>query len=548
MNRNIKFGAIAVASIWLMSAANATDPISSNSDSLPFLNLIRNDGQQAVEFSNRDSLSRVAVDSSILRPVKQSDYQWMVETITGVRQVLTAKAEPEATPAVAGVSQAPDTLRQALDTIPMTRIKIDGVAAVVGDYVILDSDVDKLLLDLETQGASPEDVTPCQLLGKLMEDRLYAHHAVQDSLLVSDDEINARIDAQIQELTARVGGIEKLLEFYKKPDLPTFRQELFNINKLQMLSENMRGKVVEEVQVTPEEVRQFFLSIPENELPVFGAELEIAQIVKQPKPSEEEKERVINRLKKIKQDVEDRSSSFSIKAVLYSEDPGSKDNGGAYSITRETSFVKEFKDVAFSLKEGEISEPFETVFGYHIIYMERIRGQERDLRHILIIPKISDESIREARNELDSIRQDILQGKYTFEEAALNFSDEEETKFEGGKLRNPYDFSSRFELTKMDPTLYNQIQGLKDNEITPPLREDDPRGGPPKFKIMKVSNRYDEHRADFGQDYLKIQELALREKQLREIGEWINNKIEDTYIQVNDSNKDCNFANNWIKE
>jgi peptidyl-prolyl cis-trans isomerase SurA len=414
--------------------------------------------------------------------------------------------------------------------------------------VILDSDVDKLMLDLETQGASPEDVTPCQLLGKLMEDRLYAHHAVQDSLLVSDDEINARIDAQIQELTARVGGIEKLLEFYKKPDLPTFRQELFNINKLQMLSENMRNKVVEEVQVTPEEVRQFFLSIPENELPVFGAELEIAQIVKQPKPSEEEKQRVINRLKKIKQDVEDRSSSFSIKAVLYSEDPGSKDNGGAYSITRETSFVKEFKDVAFSLKEGEISEPFETVFGYHIIYMERIRGQERDLRHILMIPKISDESIREARSELDSIRQDILEGKYTFEEAALNFSDEEETKFEGGKLRNPYDFSSRFELTKMDPTLYNQIRDLKDDEITLPLREDDPRGGPPKFKIMKVSNRYDEHRADFGQDYLKIQELALREKQLREIGEWINKKIEDTYIQVNDSNKDCNFANNWIKE
>lgn len=429
-----------------------------------------------------------------------------------------------------------------------TRVKLDGVAAVIGDYVILNSDIDKTLIDLKNQGASTEDITRCQLLGKLMEDRLYAHQAVQDSLLVSDDQVNAQSDRQIQQLTAQVGSIEKVLKFYRKPDIESFREELFEINKLRMLSEQMQNKIVGEIEVTPEEVRQFFYKFPEEERPVFGAELEISQIVKQPQATEEEKQKVIDRLKTIRQDVLENDASFNVKAILYSQDPGSKSKGGFYSMTRETPFIKEFKDVAFSLQEGEISEPFETIFGYHIIYMEKVRGQERDLRHILLIPEIPQKAIDNAVKELDSIRQQILDGKYDFAEAALNFSDEKETKFDGGLLRNPVDFSSRFELTKMDPELYNQVRDLKDGEISRPIREDDPRGGPPKFKIMKISNRYDEHRADFAKDYLKIQELALREKQFKAIKKWMDEHIEDTYVQLNPENKDCDFSNNWVKE
>lgn len=433
-------------------------------------------------------------------------------------------------------------------TAPVNRIKLDGIAAVIGDYVILESDIDKTLIDLKSQGASTQDITRCGLLGKLMEDRLYAHQAVQDSLLVSDDQVNGQSDRQIQQLVAQVGSMEKVLKFYKKPDIESFRTELFEINKLRMLSEKMQNKIVEEIEVTPEEVRQFFKKIPEDERPVFGAELEIAQIVKQPEPPEEEKQKVINRLKEIRQDVLENDASFNVKAILYSKDPGSKSNGGFYSMTRETPFVKEFKDVAFSLQEGEISQPFETIFGYHIIYIEKIRGQEVDLRHILMIPEIPQRVLDKAVKELDSIRQHVLDGKYTFGDAALNFSDEKETKFDGGLLRNPINFDSRFELTKMDPTLYNQVRNLKDGEISRPIREDDPRGGPPKFKIMQISNRYDEHKADFAKDYLKIQELALREKQFKAIKKWMDGHIEDTYIHVNDENKGCDFANNWVKE
>ncbi len=428
------------------------------------------------------------------------------------------------------------------------KIKLDGIAAVVGDYVILDSDIEKTLIDLKSQGVSTEDVTRCGLLGKLMEDRLYAHQAVQDSLLVSDDEVSATTERQIQSFVQQTGSMEKLLKFYRKEDEASLREDINKINKLRMLSEKMQTSIVEKIEITPEEVRQFYNNIPEDERPVFGAEMEIAQIVKAPKPTEAEKQKTVDKLNKIRADVLDNDSSFSVKAILYSEDPASKPNGGFYSITKDTGFDKTFKDVAFSLKQGEISEPFESAFGYHIIFMEKIRGQERDLRHILMQPEVSQTALAEVKNELDTIRKHIIEGKYTFAEAALNFSDEKETKFDGGLLRNPINYDSRFELTKMDPALYNQVRNLKDDEISYPLIEEDPRGGGPKYKLLKVTNRYDEHTADFAKDYTKIQELAKTEKQYKAIKKWMDKYITDTYVSVSESNRSCDFANDWVKE
>ncbi|SMC79000.1 peptidylprolyl isomerase [Cellulophaga tyrosinoxydans] len=443
---------------------------------------------------------------------------------------------------VAQVSQVSDSIK------PFKKIKLDGVAAVVGDYLILESDIDKTLIDLRNQGVSADEVSRCGLLGKLMEDRLYAHQAVQDSILVADDEVNATSDAQIAQLVSKVGSIEKVLAFYKKQDEESFREELYKINKLRMLSEKMQRKIVEEIEITPEEVRQFFNKIPEDQRPVFGAELEIAQIVKKPEAPEEEKQKVLDRLNKIREDVLERGSSFAVKAILYTEDPGSKQNGGLYTgITKQTGFAKEFKDMAFSLNVGEVSEPFETSFGIHILTVDKILGQQRDVRHILMIPKVPQSALDAAKKELDTIRQGIIDGKFTFAEAALNFSDQTETKFDGGQLRNPSDYGSRFELTNMDPTFYNQIRNLKDNEISQPILEEDPREGT-SYKIMKITNRYDEHEADFSKDYLKIQQLALTQKQADAIGKWMKEHIEDTYVSVNASNQDCDFTNNWVKK
>jgi peptidyl-prolyl cis-trans isomerase SurA len=427
------------------------------------------------------------------------------------------------------------------------KIKIDGLAAVVGDFIILDSDIDKTLIDLQSQGVATDNLDKCSLLGKLMEDKLYAHHAEQDSLEIDNQQIFNYVDQTIEYFVSQLGDIDKVLEFYKKEDEQTFRQELFEINKVNQLSQKMQSKIVDEIEITPEEVKQFFNNIPRYDLPIFGAELEISQIVVKPEVSEAEKKKVIDRLESIRDDVVINGSSFATKAILYSQDPGSRSTGGKYTLNRNRpQMVKEFRDVAYRLKENEVSEPFETEFGWHIVKVDRIRGQEVDVRHILLTPEISPDAMAEAKKKVDLIRKRVVDGELTFQEAAKSFSDEKSTKNNGGVLINPTTGDTRFELTKIDPVLYNQIQRLGDNEISSPLLEQD-RQGNQSYKLIMVSDRFDEHVADYSKDYIKIKELALKEKQLTAIQKWMNEKIIDTYISVNDQNKQCNFANKWLK-
>jgi peptidyl-prolyl cis-trans isomerase SurA len=209
--------------------------------------------------------------------------------------------------------------------------------------------------------------------------------------------------------------------------------------------------------------------------------------------------------------------------------------------------VKEFRDEAFSLEEGEISQPFKSDFGWHILMVDKIRGQEVDVRHILLTPKIEPAQLQDAKKKLDTLRKRIQDGEITFENAALAFSDEKETKFNGGVLINPQTGDTRFELTNLDPVLYSQIRNLKDGEISLPLIEED-RSGLKKYKILKVSNRFDEHTADYSKDYARIKELALKEKQLNLIKDWMAEKIESTYVNVNRDSKGCDFTNNWLKK
>ncbi|WP_224489545.1 peptidylprolyl isomerase [Robertkochia flava] len=427
------------------------------------------------------------------------------------------------------------------------RKKIDGVAAVVGDFVILESDIDKQYIDMELQGVDVKSIARCEVLGNQMENKLYTHQAIQDSVVVADSEVNSYVDNQVSQLSGQLGSMEKVLKFYNKDSEKDLRDELFEIIKNAQLSMRMQGKVVEEVEITPEEVREWYDGLPSEDRPYFGDEVEIAQIIKQPEPSEEEVQKVIDRLKSIKRDVEENGSSFAIKQTLYSEDPGKVQNGGVYSIKKSSPFVQEFKDVAFSLKQGAISDPFKTQFGYHIIYLEKVRGQERDVRHILLMPEVSDDDLQEAREELEEIRQKIIDGEFTFEEAARNFSDQKETKFDGGVLRNPKDMSTRFELTKMDPVLYSQVSPLEGNTISRPILGETDNGGS-YYKIIKVNKRFKAHQADYIQDYVKIKELALKEKQLNQIKEWMDEKIKDTYISVSPSYQACDFSNNWLKK
>jgi len=427
------------------------------------------------------------------------------------------------------------------------KTKVDGVVGVVGDYVILDSDIDKTYLELKQQGVETNEISRCQMFGKLLEDKLYAHQAIQDSIVVTDTEVNQKLDEQMGYMVEQLGSMEKVVQYFKKSSEQDFKTELFEIIKTNKLTAEMQKKIVDGVTITPEEVRDFFKAIPAADLPVFGAEMEVAQIVIKPTVSKEAKQVVIDQLKAFKKDIQENGASFFTKAVLYSEDPGSKNNGGYYKMNRKTQFVKEFKDVAFTLQEGEISEPFETEFGFHIIQVDKIKGQDVELRHIVISPKVTDAALKEAKEKAESIRTKILNKEVTFAEAARTMSDEKETKNDGGVLTNPKTQDTRFELTKMDPSMYAVVASLKDNELSYPVSDEDRTGG--KFyKIMTVTNRFDEHTADYAKDYIRLKELALKEKQIKAIAKWSEEKIKETHIKINGEYRDCAFTNNWLKK
>ena len=439
-----------------------------------------------------------------------------------------------------------DTVKPKAPVVLTKKLKVDGIVAIVGDYNILDSDIDKALIEISTQGGSIKDITRCQMLGKLLEDKLFAHQAIQDSIIVKDEEIKEKMNQQIDYMLEQTHSMENVLKFFKKNTEDEFRTELFDILKMQKLATEMQHKIIEEVTITPEETRNFYRKIPENERPILGAELEIAQIVVKPQVTDVEKQAVIDKLKQIKKEVQE-GASFTTKAVLYTQDPGSRSTGGFYKMNKKTPFVKEFKDVAFSLQEGEISEPFETEFGFHIIYLEKVKGQDLELRHILLVPKVSDEALKAAKERIELIKKRIDDNSISFAEAARTMSDEKETRANGGTLINPKTQDTHFELTKMDPELYAQVSDLKSGQVSSVISDEDAKGNK-KFKLVMVTNKIDEHIADYSKDYAKIRELALKEKQLKAIEKWSDQKIKETYIKINGEYRNCDFVNNWLKK
>ncbi len=424
--------------------------------------------------------------------------------------------------------------------------RIDGIIATVGDYTVLDSDIDKAFLEIQSQGNSVKDITRCQMLGKLLEDKLYAHQAIQDSIVVKDEEVKEKMNQQLDYMVEQLKSMDNVVKYFKKNNEDEFKTELFEILKQQKLASEMQKKIVDPIQITPEETRNFFKKIPETDRPVIGAELEMAQIVITPKVSDAEKQVVIDRLKEIKKQVQ-AGASFTTKAVLYTEDPGSRSSGGFYKINKKTPFVKEFKDVAFSLQEGEISEPFETEFGFHIIYLEKVKGQDLELRHILMVPKVTPEALKDAKDKIELIKKRILDKEISFADAARTMSDEKETRANGGTLVNPKTQDTHFELTKMDPEFYAQVSNMKSGDVSAVILDEDQKGGK-KYKIIMVTNKIEDHVADFSKDFIKIKELALKEKQINAIAKWSEDKIKETYIKINGEYKDCVFTNNWLKK
>ncbi len=434
-----------------------------------------------------------------------------------------------------------------LDTLrTQGRVKLDGVATVIGKNIVLDSEIAAYKLELEQQSEGKVEVSDCDMLEQIMSRKLLSHHAVVDSIVVTETEVNSQVERKIAYFLQQLGTEKKVYEYYGFNDMADLRKEFIEVEKEASLVQKMQQKLTDDVDVTPEEVRSYYKSLEEkNNLPEIGAEIELAQVVLNIKPSQAEVERVISRLKEIKKEVEG-GQSFRMKAILYSDDPGVTQNSGFYTITRESQFVKEFKEAAFSLSEGETSEPFKSDFGYHILTVEKIKGKQRDVRHILMQPEITDEQQQQVKDSLIKYRKDILTLQLTFEEAVKKYSEDKETKSNNGLLLNPLTSDTKFDLTRMDPTLYARISILKKAEISE-VFYDETRGGEKMFKIILMKSKTEAHVADLSIDYIKIQNLALQKKREEIIAKWTKEKINDTYIKINKDHKKCEFKNNWAK-
>jgi peptidyl-prolyl cis-trans isomerase SurA len=433
----------------------------------------------------------------------------------------------------------------------INKVKIDGVAVVIGDNIVLNSDIDKFKKELAQRMEGDLDITDCEILEEIMTQKLIAHMAVIDSIEVTEAEVNEAVDRNINYFTQQLGSMDKVVQMYGFNDEDDLRKELYEIQKEQILIRKESASITENVDVTPEEVRNYFKNLEvDNNLPEFSTEIKLLQIIKIMEPSQEEIDRINAKLNEIKKEV-DEGFSFRLKAIINSDDPAVSGNGpgagGQYTITRQSGFIKEFKEVAFSLDEGQVSEPFKSGFGYHIIMVDKIKGQERDVSHILIQPQISPAEMKIAEDELNKAREQILSGEITFEEAVIKYSNDKENIVGKGVILNPETNDTKFDLTRMDPQLYNRVSSLKVGEITLPFYEEE-RGGDKMYKLLMVQDRIEAHTADFSKDYEKIQQLTLQKKEEETIEKWAKEKLLDTYIKINSDYFKCEFQKNWKKD
>ncbi len=421
---------------------------------------------------------------------------------------------------------------------------VDGVLGVVGKNIILKSDLDKALEAQKKQNPALK-VDQCTVFEDLLLEKLLLHQAELDSVEVSDEEVQANIDRRINVFIQQIGSQQRLEQYYGK-SVVEIKEEMSDLIRNQLTAQRMLQQINGDVEITPSEVREFYQAIPQDSLPLINAEVEYAEIVFFPEVSEEAKQEAIDKLKEIKGRIEN-GSSFSTMAVLYSEDPGSARNGGEYKGIKRGQFVKEFEAVAFNLALNEISEPFESEYGYHIVQLQRKVGQELDLRHVLIKPKISAENLENAKNKADSVRQLILDDKLSFVEAAKEFSDDEESKLNGGKAMNPQTGDSRWETGQLDKGVFYTLQNIEEGTISAPLfftTRDEKEG----YKLVKLIDRTEAHTANLKTDYQRIMQVAKGQKQQKELEKWVNDKILDTYVRVNNEYLNCSFERNWINQ
>lgn len=436
--------------------------------------------------------------------------------------------------------------------IPETSV-IDEVIWVVGDEPILKSDVEAMRLQSEAEGVRWQGDPDCSIPEQMAVQKLFLHQAAIDSIEVTESEITQGIDDQINHWVQLIGSQEKLEE-YRKQTIQQMREEMHDEFKNSKLVQKMREKLVEDISVTPAEVRNYFKNLSEDSIPFVPTEVEVEILTQQPRIPIDEINRVKDELREFTERVNKGETTFATLARMYSEDPVSARQGGELGYTGRGILDPAFASVAFNLTDPKkISKIVETEYGFHIIQLIDKRGDKVNVRHILLKPKASYEVIDQTLARLDSIASDIREGKFTFEDGATMISDDKDTRNNKGLMSNMIESAtsrtrtSKFEMKDLPTEIARVVDTLKVNQISQPFKMIDSRGKT-TCAIVKLKSRIEGHKATITEDFQVMREVVLNKRRQEALHDWVVDKIKHTYVRMNDRYKDCKFEyQGWVK-
>ena len=423
---------------------------------------------------------------------------------------------------------------------------VDQIISVVGKNIILKSDIENMFQQQQAQGITTEGDMKCEILENLLVEKLLLAEAELDTtIIVSDSQINQSLEQRIQYFISHLGS-EKEVEAYFKKSIIELKADMQDVIKNQQMTQQMQGKIMDKVTVSPAEVRLHFKNLPAAEIPQIDAQIEYAQIVVQPTISLEEEDRIKSTLRELKRRIESGESSFATMAVMYSEDASAKD-GGALDYMGRGNLDPAYAAAAFNLKGDKVSNVVKSDFGYHLIQVIDRKGEQLKTRHIIMMPKVTPLALEKAFSQIDSIADFIRKGTFKFEEAALRYSYDKNSRNNGGVVINPETGESKWKLTELEPDVSKIIPKMNINEISKPfLTLDDKQRQ--VYKIVKLISKTSPHAANLRDDYVELSNMYMASKKEKEMDGWIRDKQLGTYVRIDPTYTNCNFKyKGWIK-
>jgi peptidyl-prolyl cis-trans isomerase SurA len=424
------------------------------------------------------------------------------------------------------------------------KIVADKILAVVGDKIILQSDIENAIKDAQRNGQTVPENADCSILEQALVSKVLMLQAQKDSLPLTDEEVEAELDQKIRYYISQFGS-QSELERVAGKTVYQLKDDSRESVRERKLAESMQKKIVDNLNVTPTEVKAYFDRVPKDSLPFFESEVEVGQIAIYPKASRDLEEFMVSELNHYKQEIESKQMTFDQVARMYSEDPGSKDKGGMYEIDRnEKSWDPDFLRAAFRLKDGEISPIVKTKFGYHIIQMVQRNGDLATIRHILRIPPVTDEEMKQGVSKLDSVRSKIIAGTMDFNTAAFKYGEDEEQKYTGPYIMSR-DGDTYNTFDELDKDVVATIAKLKVGEYSLPMVFNNERTGKKGVRFLYLKTRTEPHRMNLRDDYNKIKQAALEEKKYQTLDKWLTTHIPNYYIMVDPDKANCQQLAKW---